>query len=55
MPPYDTTYELSFLDPATTAVLRVAPTWAFAMREDDFSGSPTRWRFQRPDQSPVGS
>jgi general stress protein 26 len=42
---YDTDYELSFLDPESTAVMRVAPTWAFAMREDDFSGSPTRWSF----------
>jgi PPOX class probable F420-dependent enzyme len=42
---YDTNYELTFLDPATTAVLRVAPMWAFAIREEDFSGSPTRWSF----------
>ncbi len=46
---YDTSYGLSFLDPATTAVLRVMPTWAFAMREDDFSGSPTRWQFDSLD------
>ncbi|CAN5747585.1 hypothetical protein BH24ACT15_BH24ACT15_25560 [soil metagenome] len=46
---YDTSYELSFLDPATTAVLRVMPTWAFAMREHDFSGSPTRWQFDSLD------
>ena len=43
---YGTTYELDFLDPASTAVLRVVPTWAFGLREDDFSGSPTRWEFR---------
>lgn len=42
---YSTTYELSFLDPGTTAVVRVVPVWAFAVNEDDFSGSPTRWAF----------
>jgi general stress protein 26 len=42
---YATSYELDFLNPETTAVLRVEPTWAFALRQDDFSGSPTRWTF----------
>ena len=42
---YDTVYESDFLDPATTAVLRLRPTWAFSLIQDDFTGSPTRWRF----------
>jgi hypothetical protein len=42
---YGTDYQLDFLDPATTAVLRVRPLWAFALLESDFNGSPTRWRF----------
>jgi len=44
---YDTSYELDFLDPASTAVLVMRPTWAFAVLEDDFTGSPTRWHFGR--------
>jgi hypothetical protein len=42
---YGTDYQLDFLDPATTAVFRVRPLWAFALLESDFNGSPTRWRF----------
>ena len=44
---YDTDYQLDFLDPTTTAVLRLDPTWAFGLIEDDFTGSPTRWQFGR--------
>ena len=44
---YQTDYQLDFLDPATTAVLLVKPTWAFGLRHDDFTGSPTRWQLDR--------
>lgn len=44
---YETAYGLDFLDPATTAVFRMRPTWAIGMREDDFVGSPTRWQLDR--------
>lgn len=35
-----------FLDPARNATVRVRPRWAFALRECDFPGSPTRWEFR---------
>jgi hypothetical protein len=41
---YGTDCQMDFLDPATTAVFRLRPVWAFGLREDDFTGSPTRWR-----------
>jgi hypothetical protein len=41
---YDTDYSVDFYDPATNGVWSVAPTWAFGLLEDDFPGSPTRWR-----------
>jgi hypothetical protein len=44
---YQTDYQLDFLDPATTAVFMVKPTWAFGLRHDDFAGSPTRWQLDR--------
>jgi general stress protein 26 len=44
---YETNYQLDFLDPATTAVLRIQPTWAFGLVQDDFTGSPTRWQLDR--------
>lgn len=44
---YATDYGLDFLDPATTAVFRMRPVWAFALRQDDFTGSPTRWQWHR--------
>ncbi len=42
---YQVDYGLDFLDPAVNATVRVRPTWAFALRHDDFAGSPTRWVF----------
>ncbi|MGH9224420.1 MAG: pyridoxamine 5'-phosphate oxidase family protein [Acidimicrobiales bacterium] len=42
---YDTSYDISFLDPAVNACFRVRPSWAFGLVEADFGGSPTRWRF----------
>ena len=42
---YETSYDVSFLDPKVNATFRLRPTWAFGLSESDFSGSPTRWRF----------
>lgn len=42
---YDTDYGVDFLDPDVNATIRVDPAWVFALTEDDFTGSPTRWRF----------
>jgi PPOX class probable F420-dependent enzyme len=40
---YAVDYGIEFLDPAVNATVRVTPTWAFALDEEDFTGSPTRW------------
>ena len=40
---YDTNYTIDLLDPAVNSVYRVRPRWAFGLRHDDFTGSPTRW------------
>jgi hypothetical protein len=42
---YAVDYDLDFLDPTVNGTYRVAPSWAFALDHDDFTGSPTRWRF----------
>jgi hypothetical protein len=42
---YDTDLGPDFYDPAKNATYRLAPTWAFALTEAEFSTSPTRWRF----------
>jgi len=42
---YETGYGLDFLDPAVNATIRVRPSWVFGLASDDFTGSPTRWRF----------
>jgi Pyridoxamine 5'-phosphate oxidase len=44
---YGTDYDIELLDPATSACFRFRPIWAFALSADDFTGSPTRWRFER--------
>jgi hypothetical protein len=31
------------------ATFRVDPSWVFSLTEDDFTGSPTRWRFESPN------
>lgn len=46
---YGTDYAIDFLDPLVNATLRVEPHWAFGLREDDFTGSPTRWVFDDRD------
>ena len=44
---YRTAYSLDFLDPAVNATVRVRPQRAFGLLQEDFTGSPTRWRFER--------
>lgn len=43
---YATAYSVDFLDPAVNATIRVRPRWAFGLAHGDFTGSPTRWRFE---------
>jgi PPOX class probable F420-dependent enzyme len=40
---YDASYDVSFY--AENALYRVRPSWVFALTDDDFTGSPTRWTF----------
>ena len=42
---YSTEYTEEFVDPSANATVRVRSHWAFGLMQDDFSGSPTRWRF----------
>lgn len=42
---YGTDYSAGFV--LANATFRLWPSWAFGLREDDFSGSPTRWVFTR--------
>ena len=42
---YDATISLEFYAGSGNGVWRVPPGTAFALTEDDFTGSPTRWRF----------
>jgi PPOX class probable F420-dependent enzyme len=42
---YHTDYGQDFLDPERNATVRVHPLAAFALLSSDFTGSPTRWRF----------
>jgi Pyridoxamine 5'-phosphate oxidase len=42
---YSTAYGMDMLDPAANSTFRVQPRWAFALRTDDFTGTPTRWIF----------
>jgi PPOX class probable F420-dependent enzyme len=42
---YGTDYDMNMIDPAVQATFRVTPTSVFAMREEEFSESPTRWIF----------
>lgn len=43
---YETSYGVDFFDPDVNATFRARPERVFGLREDDFTGSPTRWRFQ---------
>jgi hypothetical protein len=50
---YGTSYGMETLDPTVNAAFRVRPLWAFGLRHDDFSGSPTRWDFSAaPGEAP---
>jgi PPOX class probable F420-dependent enzyme len=42
---YATPIEPDFLDPAVNATIRVVPRTVIGLKESDFYGSPTRWRF----------
>ena len=42
---YSTDYGPEMVDPATNCAYRMRPRWAFGLRADDFTGSPTRWTF----------
>jgi PPOX class probable F420-dependent enzyme len=43
---YGTDYGMELADPSVNATVRVAPTWAFGLTQQDFAGSPTRWTFR---------
>lgn len=43
---YETTISVEFF--ASNALFRVRPERAFALDDDDFTGTPTRWVFPRP-------
>ena len=42
---YGTDYGIEMLDPDHNTWFALRPAWAFALDEDDFTGSPTRWSF----------
>jgi hypothetical protein len=44
---YGTGYGIELLDPAVNACFRVRPRVVFALREAEFTTSPTRWTFDR--------
>jgi PPOX class probable F420-dependent enzyme len=44
---YATSYTAELVDPAVNATIRVRPRWAFGLKQEDFTGSPTRWTFRR--------
>lgn len=43
---YEVSYPDSFFQ--DNACFRLRPRWVFALRSDDFEGSPTRWHFDDP-------
>lgn len=42
---YGTDYGAEMIDPEHNTWFRLRPVWAFALDEDDFTGTPTRWSF----------
>lgn len=42
---YGTSYGIEMLDPAENSAFRVRPVWAFGLRSEQFTGTPTRWVF----------
>ena len=45
---YGTNYGIEMLDPDVNSTFRVRPSWGFGLSQEDFQGSPTRWRFRGP-------
>jgi hypothetical protein len=45
---YKTSYGMDLFDPAVNSTFRVRPIHVFALLQEDFTGSPTRWTFE-PD------
>ncbi len=44
---YSTNYGSELVDPEVNSWFRIVPTWAFGLVQEDFTGSPTRWVFER--------
>jgi nitroimidazol reductase NimA-like FMN-containing flavoprotein (pyridoxamine 5'-phosphate oxidase superfamily) len=44
---YGTDYGEEMIDPEHNTWFALSPIWAFALDEDDFTGSPTRWSFPK--------
>ena len=42
---YAQNFEIDFLDPDVNPTIKLAPRTVIALREADFTGSPTRWTF----------
>ena len=42
---YGTDYGAAMIDPAHNSWFKLRPSWAFALDESDFTGTPTRWSF----------
>jgi len=42
---YETDYRVDFVDPEVNSTIQVTPSSVFALTEEDFTGSPTRWQF----------
>lgn len=42
---YETSYTMEMMDPDVNACFRVRPERVFGLVTEDFTGSPTRWRF----------
>lgn len=48
---YATSYGTDFVDPAVNASVRIRPQRAFGQADGDFTGSQTRWEFDRPGRA----
>ncbi len=46
---YGTGYGIEMVDPASNSVFALDPDWVFALDSSDFTGSPTRFIFRRPE------
>ncbi len=52
---YGTDYGMELFDPEVNCVFRFTPTWAFGLLQDDFAGSPTRWRLNTANKADGGT